>query len=266
MLPLENGWPLDSSPPRSGASASRQRTWWTRPGSVLLVLLLGAAGCRGSLTFGGDLWPLPESMDDDDSAPTDDDDSAPIDDDDSAIPGDDDDATGPGGPVFCGPEVVPGPEWSGQAVAGWTGDATVTFEHEARGGFFAARWTRCEAKHFFDASGSYVCGVVWSLVGDSYGEQYQDGQLVSRFSMEATVTTNTCSPTQTDVDRAPFYFRLTVPEDQGVLDVRWSTASDTNPSQMLPWLELPWDGAGEPRPDEVSFLYTRAFAPGVGAP
>ena len=241
-----------------------------RVSALLVVLLLGAlAGCRGVLRFSGDLW----LTDDDDSAVSDDDDSAVSDDDDSAVGddddvandddviGDDDDATPTGGPVFCGPNLIPGSDSAGQAVSVYTGDARVAFDHDARGGFFAAEWTGCEAKHFFDTDGEYVCGIKWSVNGVSYGEQYQATRLVTRFTMDWTLDDNTCAATDPEVFRIDDYYRITVPYESGTLEVLVSDDDSTVPAQMDEWAELPWDGAGDDEPDLVEFDYATSFSP-----
>ncbi|MCO4771340.1 MAG: hypothetical protein KDA24_15000 [Deltaproteobacteria bacterium] len=232
---------------------------------LLVGLLLG--GCRGLISFGGDLW----LTDDDDSSSANDDDATANDDDatgddddatanDDDATGDDDDATGPGGPVLCGPNVAPGSDWAGQSTSAYTGDARVTFDHDARGGFFGAQWTGCEAKHFFDADGEYVCGIKWSVVGPSYGEQYQTTRLVSRFAMGWVVDDNTCAPGDPEVSRPMDFYRITVPYDSGSLVVLVSDDEATVPAQMDDWVELGWDGDGDDEPDMVEFDYSTPFS------
>jgi|GEM_PF-2809736 len=230
------------------------------------LLIAGVGACRGTITFGGTLWPDDDddsASDDDDATANDDDataddDDATADDDDSTI-GDDDDATGPGGPVFCGPEVSPSADQAGQALTVYTGDADVQFDHDARGGFFAAQWNGCEAKHFFDTDGEYVCGIKWTVAGPSYGEQYQTTRLVSRFTMDWTVADNTCAPTDPAVFRPDNYYRITVPYESGSLDVLVSANESTVPSQMDDWASVPWDGDGEDEPEEAQFEYATEF-------
>ena len=216
-----------------------------RAALFLLLLTLGAVGCRGQITFFGDLWLL----DDDDSSADDDDTTA----------GDDDDATGPGGPVVCGqtpdPGVTPGAE-----MAAYSGDAVIALEHELRGGFFSGTWSGCEAKHFFDAAGSYVCGIKWAVSGPSYGEQYQTTRLVSRFTLGFSLLENTCSPIHPDVFRPTTYYRITLPFEEGTLEVLWSDDEGAFPAQMEPWTSLPWDGDGDQEPELIEFEYETAFS------
>ena len=236
--------------------------------SAVLLLLLAGVGCRGTITFFGDLWLVDDddsaddddSGDDDDSTVADDDDSTVGDDDDSTL-GDDDDVTGPGGQVFCGPDVDPGVS-PGAELAAYTGEATVELEHGLRGGFFEGTWSGCEAKHFFDAGGTYVCGIRWDVTGDSYGEQYQSTRLVTRFSMSFSLAENTCSPIHPDVFRPTTYYRMTVPYEEGTLEVTWSTDEGAFPNQMDEWFSLPWDGDDDEEPELIEVEYSTAFEAG----
>ena len=234
---------------------------------LLVLLLLAVAGCRGQILFFGDLWPVlddDDSSSDDDDATVDDDDSGADDDDSTAGDddvGDDDDVTGPGGEVACGPTVDPGVT-PGEEMAAYSGQALVTLEHELRGGFFSGTWAGCEARHFFDAGGSYVCGIKWSVSGVSYGEQYQSTRLVSRFTQSFSLLENTCSPIHPDVFRPTIYYRITVPFGEGTIDVLWSDDAGAFPNQMDEWTSLPWDGEGEDEPEIIEFEYQTEFAAG----
>ena len=237
-----------------------------RERALLFALLLPVGGCRGTITFFGDLWPVDDddSASDDDDSVADDDDSGDDDDtvaDDDDSVGDDDDATGAGGAVVCGAEVDPGAS-PGQELAAYTGEASIALEHGLRGGWFDATWAGCEAKHFFDLNGDYVCGIKWTVSGPSYGEQYQSTRLITRFTMSFALDENTCSPIHPDVFRPAIYYRLVVPYDEGTLEVLWSDDEGAFPNQMNAWVELPWDGEGEETPEDVAFGYSTPFVPG----
>jgi len=169
--------------------------------------------------------------------------------------------TGPGGVVLCGLTVDPGVT-PGEELAAYSGEAAIEFEHSLRGGFFDGTWTGCEAKHFFDAGGQYVCGIKWSVNGTSYGEQYQSTRLVSRFVQSFSLVENTCSPIHPDVFRPTTYYRITVPYDEGTLEVLWSEDEGAFPNQMEDWTSLPWDGDGEEEPENIDFDYKTEFEPG----
>jgi hypothetical protein len=217
-------------------------------------------GCRGTIRFGDPLW-----LDDDDSATTDDDDATTDDDDattdDDDATTDDDDATAPGGPVVCGPDGTEPPVNPSGPQSRTTGSAAVSFDH-ARGGSFSATWTGCEARHFFSTDGDYVCGVRWTVAGQSYGETVQQTRLVSRFTMDWSIDENTCAPNDPAAFRADDYYRLIVPYEQGTLEVWISDNQSATPAQMDEWASLPWDGEGEEEPDDISFEYLTAFTTG----
>ncbi len=215
-----------------------------------------AVGCVGSMEITGTLW---QAGDDDDSA-IDDDDSA-IDDDDVILDDDDvilDDDDMVGGPVFCGPTVEIGPDWSGGAAEVYTGEADIDIEYLTRGGVFTSEWHGCEAKHFYDDSGVYICGVKWTVVGDSYGEQLQSTQLISRFDMRFALEEYTCDSSHPDVGDRQVYFRLEVPYAGPELTVTWSTMINTQPTQMDDWTTSPWDDSDE-TPEEIDFTYHTAL-------
>ena len=203
-------------------------------------MLLLAAGCIGSFDVAGTLWATGPG--DDDSSEPDDDDSASIDDD------------MVGGPVFCGPEVEIGPDWAGGAAEVYTGDTRIDLNHAARGGAFSGQWSGCEAKHFYDDAGGYICGILWEAEGPSYGEQLQTTQLISRFDMTFEMTENTCDSSHPDAGDRWTYFRLVVPYGGPLLTVTWSGQVNTQPDQMHDWATAPWADDDE-TPDDVDFSY-----------
>jgi hypothetical protein len=220
--------------------------WFIVAGVGLLV-----AGCIGSLEVTGTLW---QASDDDDSSAVDDDDSAVVDDDDVVI--DDDDMVG--GPVFCGPTVEVGPEWTGGAAEVYTGEVEIDLNHAARGGAFSADWTGCEAKHFYDDQGEYICGILWDAYGPSYGEQLQSTRLISRFDMAFAMTENTCDSSHPDAGDRSTYFRLDLPYGGPLLTVMWSGQVNTQPAQMHDWTTAPWTDDDE-TPEEIDFSYHTAL-------
>ena len=225
---------------------------------ILAGVLLLAVGCIGSMEITGTLW----QVGDDDDSSVDDDDSADDDDtvDDDDIQPDDDDMVG--GPVFCGPEAEPGPDWPGGAAMIYTGEADIDVEYLTRGGVFTADWNGCEAVHFFDEGGGYICGVKWTAVGDSYGEQLQGTQLISRFDMAFELSEYTCDSSHPDVGDRQIYFRLEVPYGGPELTVTSSELVNTQPTQMDPWTTSDWDDS-DTTPEEIDFDYqTAVYASG----
>jgi hypothetical protein len=216
----------------------------------LLPLILGlflVTGCGGELRFGGTL-----GTDDDDTA--DDDDSS--NDDDAA---DDDDSESQGDPVFCGPTPSPGSSRNPQALRVFTGLGDVLFDwdDEERGGVFGADWSGCEALHRFDENGDYVCGILWTAMGNSYGEQLLSESLVSRFDMDFLLTDNTCGDSPEAEDRQSF-FRLELPFSGDVATIRRSTEPNALPAQMEEWASasIPAD---DPFPDSLELEYFTQF-------
>jgi len=221
--------------------------------AALPLGLLLVAGCHGNMRISGPIW-IFDGDDDDSGAPDDDDSSA---DDDDLTPPDDDDAT-PGGPVVCGPTVAPGDGWDVAAHV-FTGSADIELEYDERGGLFAAVWSGCEAKHFYDATGEYLCGIRWEAVGDSYGEQVQTTQLVSRFAMEFTLAESTCGLAHPEAEDRSLFFRITVSSDGGAtIPITWSPDVNTLPDDMFDWAVADWKES-EPFPDLLELLYFTAF-------
>jgi hypothetical protein len=218
------------------------------PRLFLPALVLALSCNSGKLTIGGNLWPTG----DDDSAGDDDigDDDTGDDDTGDDDTGDDDDSTPTGGPVVCGPGPA---DLSGDSSV-YTGAATVVFEYEARGGFFEAAWSGCEARHYF-VGGAYQCGIRWEATGTSYGEQFQATRLVSRFTMEFVVTDDTCGSWHPDSDRGVLYYRAAIPYEDGELEIRWSVSQGEDPADMDIWAELPFEGQGD-EPGSISFEYS----------
>ena len=217
-----------------------------------LPLLLGLfllAACGGDLRFEGGLG------DDDDDDAADDDDSS--DDDDAAD--DDDDSTGQGGPVFCGPTPSPGSSGQSEPLRVFTGLGDVLFDwdDEERGGVFGADWSGCEALHRFDRDGEYVCGILWTAMGTSYGEQILSQSLVSRFDIDFLLTDNTCGDYPEAEDRQSF-FRLELPFDGAIAQILRSTEPNSLPAQMDEWASasIPID---DPFPDSLELEYFTQF-------
>ncbi len=211
------------------------------------------AGCTGTLRLGG--W-VPDRGDDDDSAVTDDDDDlTPANDDDAA---DDDDATIAGGEVFCGLELA---AMGDGALTAVTGDAFVELDFGSGGPEFEALWSGCEARHWWDAAGNYVCGIRWDVASEAYVTQRQATALVMRFTATFTESDNTCYPGHPQGGDFTADFRLRVPYDDGELELLRAPQPNTPPAQMQPWAELGWTGQGE-EPADLDFAYDTGFTPG----
>jgi len=223
-----------------------------------LVLSLVMAGCSGSLTFGGQLWPeTDDDDDDDDDTVADDDDDSGADDDDTVS--DDDDTEPIGGPVFCGPTPSPA-SGTGEPLRVYTGLADVLFKWEkdgARGGVFSADWSGCEALHRYDSDGEYFCGILWTATGNSYGEQILSSGLVLRFEMSFELTKNTCGD-HPEAGYRETYFRLSLPFEEHVARITYSSEPNTLPNNMETWAEASYE-SDDMFPELMELEYFTSF-------